>query len=92
VLLEDQDRSRWDPGAIKEGTILLQKALRMKQPLGPYQLQAAIAANHAQALRPADTDWCKEALGEYRLAHEYCHNDVEKAFLAGQITELETNT
>ena len=56
VLMEDQDRARWDTEAIREGTQLLDRALRHRRP-GPYQLQAAIAALHAQAERPDDTDW-----------------------------------
>jgi RNA polymerase sigma-70 factor (ECF subfamily) len=56
ILLEDQDRSRWDRGKIQEGTGILEQALRMKQP-GPYQLQAAISALHAQAARAEHTDW-----------------------------------
>ena len=56
VTLEDQDRSRWDPNAIAEGLELVEKALRLGAP-GPYQLQAAIAALHAQAARPEETDW-----------------------------------
>jgi predicted RNA polymerase sigma factor len=56
VLLADQDRSRWDAPAIDEGTALVERALRRRQP-GPYQLQAAIAAVHAQATAAEDTDW-----------------------------------
>jgi RNA polymerase sigma-70 factor, ECF subfamily len=56
VLMEDQDRTRWDTAAIAEGTQLLDRALRHRRP-GPYQVQAAIAALHAQAKRPDDTDW-----------------------------------
>ena len=56
VLLEDQDRSRWDRGKIREGIGIMERALRMKQP-GPYQVQAAISALHAQAARAEDTDW-----------------------------------
>jgi RNA polymerase sigma factor (sigma-70 family) len=56
VLMEDQDRTGWDADAIREGTQLLDRALRHRRP-GPYQLQAAIAALHAQAERPGDTDW-----------------------------------
>ena len=56
VLLEDQDRSRWDAAAIGEGRELLEQALRRGRP-GPYQVQAAIAACHATAATPADTDW-----------------------------------
>lgn len=57
VLLADQDRTRWDPGAIRQGTVLLEKALRLRQPPGPYQIQAAIAAVHANAPSARDTDW-----------------------------------
>jgi RNA polymerase sigma-70 factor, ECF subfamily len=56
ILLEDQDRSLWDRKMIAEGSALLDKALRHQRP-GPYQVQAAIAALHAEAARPADTDW-----------------------------------
>jgi RNA polymerase sigma-70 factor (ECF subfamily) len=58
VLLEDQDRTRWDPRAIREGLALLDKALLHHAP-GPYQVQAAIAALHARARTPADTDWAQ---------------------------------
>ena len=56
VQLDDQDRSRWDPAAIAAGTSLLERALRMRRP-GPYQVQAAIAALHAEAAAPEQTDW-----------------------------------
>ena len=56
VLLEDQERGRWDRARIAEGAALVDKALRMGRP-GPYQLQAAIAALHDEAARPSDTDW-----------------------------------
>ena len=56
VTLEEQDRSLWDHGAIAEGLALVEKALAAGV-LGPYLLQAAIAALHAQAKTPADTDW-----------------------------------
>jgi RNA polymerase sigma-70 factor (ECF subfamily) len=56
VLLEDQDRSRWDHDMIDEGLALLDRAMELRRP-GPYQVQAAIAALHAQAPRPEDTDW-----------------------------------
>jgi RNA polymerase sigma-70 factor (ECF subfamily) len=58
VLLEDQDRSLWDGKLIAEGLALLDKAMR-HQRAGPYQLQAAIAALHARASRPEDTDWAQ---------------------------------
>ena len=56
VLLEDQDRSLWDHKRIAEGFALIDKAMRHAAP-GPYQIQAAIAALHARAARPEDTDW-----------------------------------
>ena len=56
VLLEQQDRSRWDHDAIDEGLALVDEALAARRP-GPYQVQAAIAALHARAPRPEDTDW-----------------------------------
>jgi len=61
VLLLDQDRSRWDPLLIVRGRAALQRAEALPGPLGPYGLQAAIAACHAQALRAEDTDWIKIA-------------------------------
>jgi RNA polymerase sigma-70 factor (ECF subfamily) len=56
VLLEDQDRARWDGAEIAEGLGLVDRALRSGPP-GPYALQAAIAAVHAQAARSEATDW-----------------------------------
>lgn len=58
ILLEDQDRGRWDGNAIAEGLALLDKAMRHRRP-GPYQVQAAIAALHARAKTAADTDWAQ---------------------------------
>jgi RNA polymerase sigma-70 factor (ECF subfamily) len=56
VLLEEQDRFLWDRGEIREGLELVDTALRLRH-IGPYQLQAAIAALHAQAATFAETDW-----------------------------------
>jgi RNA polymerase sigma-70 factor (ECF subfamily) len=56
VLLENQDRGRWDRDRIAEGATLLERALRMRRP-GPYQIQAAIAAVHDEAPAFRDTDW-----------------------------------
>ena len=56
VLLEDQDRSRWDAGRIAEGRALVEGALAVRRP-GPYQIQAAIAALHDEAPSWAGTDW-----------------------------------
>ena len=57
VLLEDQDRALWDRRAIDEGRVLLEKALALHQAPGPFQVQAAIAAVHAEAARFDETDW-----------------------------------
>ena len=61
VLLEEQDRQRWNSGEIAEGVALLDRALLLRRP-GPYQIQAAIAALHAQAERAEETDWRQIAL------------------------------
>jgi RNA polymerase sigma-70 factor (ECF subfamily) len=58
VLLDDQDRSLWDREMIDEGLALVEKALRHRRP-GPYQVQASIAAVHARAARPEQTDWAE---------------------------------
>ncbi len=58
VLLEDQDRSRWDRELIAEGLDLVERALTSRR-FGPYTLQAAIAAVHAEAPNPAATDWAQ---------------------------------
>jgi RNA polymerase sigma-70 factor (ECF subfamily) len=63
VLLEDQDRSRWDRAMIAEGVALVTRALRTRM-FGPYCLQAAIAAVHAEAPSTAATDW-SEIIGLY---------------------------
>jgi RNA polymerase sigma-70 factor (ECF subfamily) len=58
ILLGDQDRSRWARDQIAEGSALVQRALAMRR-LGPYALQAAIAAVHAEASSEATTDWAQ---------------------------------
>lgn len=58
ILLEDQDRSLWDRYMIEEGLTLVKRAFSSKPP-GPYTLQAAIAALHAEAARPEATDWAQ---------------------------------
>lgn len=60
VLLEDQDRTRWDATRIAEGRALVDAAMAVGQP-GPYQIQAAIASLHDSAAAPADTDWTQIA-------------------------------
>jgi RNA polymerase sigma factor (sigma-70 family) len=59
VLLFDQDRGRWDGVLIQRGLAALARAESLAQPLGPYALQAAIAACHARAHRADETDWKK---------------------------------
>jgi RNA polymerase sigma-70 factor, ECF subfamily len=61
VSLEEQDRSLWDRSMIEEGLRVLDSAVRLRRP-GPYQVQAAIAACHATANHPADTDWAEISL------------------------------
>ncbi|HET6777661.1 MAG TPA: RNA polymerase sigma factor [Gemmatimonadales bacterium] len=63
VLLDEQDRSLWDRGQIAEGVALVERAMRSRH-FGPYTLQAAIAALHAEAPTAADTDW-SEIVGLY---------------------------
>jgi RNA polymerase sigma-70 factor (ECF subfamily) len=58
ILLEDQDRGLWDRKMIAEGLALIDKAMRHRRP-GAYQAQAAIAALHARAATPGDTDWAQ---------------------------------
>ncbi len=60
ILLEDQDRSLWDREMIAEGLVLVEQAFLFRQP-GPYTLQAAIAALHAEAAHPDATDWAQIA-------------------------------
>lgn len=56
VVLEHQDRSKWNPALIREGIALVERALATRR-FGPYTLQAAIAAVHAEARTPEETDW-----------------------------------
>jgi predicted RNA polymerase sigma factor len=61
ILLLDQDRSRWDHLLIRRGLAALERAESLGGTLGPYGLQAAIAACHARARTPAETDWARIA-------------------------------
>ncbi len=61
ILLEDQDRRRWDRLLIRRGLAALARAELLPAPLGPYTLQAAIAACHARAASVAQTDWARIA-------------------------------
>jgi RNA polymerase sigma factor (sigma-70 family) len=74
VPLAEQDRGLWDAAAIEEGIALVSRALS-HAPLGPYQLQAAIAAVHAEAARPEDTDW-RQILGLYELLERLQPNPI----------------
>jgi RNA polymerase sigma-70 factor (ECF subfamily) len=65
ILLDDQDRALWNRAHIEEGAALVRAALSSRS-VGPYSLQAAIAAVHAEAATPADTDWA-EIVGLYDL-------------------------
>ena len=67
ILLEEQDRTRWDRRKIQEGTAILDEALALHEP-GPYQVQAAISALHAEAPRAEATDWRQIAALYDRLA------------------------
>ena len=58
ILLDDQDRRLWNRDMIAEGMALVEIAARHRRP-GPYQVQAAIAAEHARAVRPEDTNWAE---------------------------------
>jgi len=66
ILLDEQDRSLWKRELIDEGGALVRAALSAPRPPGPYALQAAIAAVHAEAPKPDDTDW-REIVGLYDL-------------------------
>ena len=65
ILLDEQDRSRWDHALIDEGAALVRTALSTQR-IGAYSVQAAIAAVHAGAASAADTDW-REIVGLYDL-------------------------
>jgi predicted RNA polymerase sigma factor len=67
VLLNDQDRSRWDQLLIRRGLAALERATSLDQPMGPYVLQASIAACHAVAKTPDETDWPRIAALYARL-------------------------
>jgi RNA polymerase sigma-70 factor (ECF subfamily) len=66
ILLEDQDRSRWDRAQIADGLALVERALRAPERPSVYTVQAAIAALHARARRHQDTDW-PQIVGLYEV-------------------------
>ncbi|HYT25709.1 MAG TPA: DUF6596 domain-containing protein, partial [Actinomycetota bacterium] len=74
VPLAEQDRGRWDQEAIREGVALITDTLT-RAPLGPYQLQAAIAAVHDEAARARDTDW-PQILALYQLLERIAPNPM----------------
>jgi len=74
IPLTQQDRSRWDAAEISEGIALLTAALAQGS-VGPYQLQAAIAALHDEAARPEDTDW-PQILALYELLQRMSDNPM----------------
>jgi RNA polymerase sigma factor (sigma-70 family) len=74
VPLAEQDRSRWDAAAVAEGVALISSALA-RAPVGPYQLQAAIAAVHDEAARADDTDW-RQILVLYELLAQVAPSPV----------------
>ncbi|BCY08579.1 RNA polymerase sigma factor [Actinoplanes sp. L3-i22] len=67
IPLAEQDRKRWDAAAIAEGVAIITDSLATA-PIGPFQLQAAIAAVHDEAARPEETDW-RQILSLYGLLH-----------------------
>jgi RNA polymerase sigma factor (sigma-70 family) len=77
VLLLDQDRGRWDRLLIRRGLVALARAQDLRAPLGPYALQAAIAACHARAKLPAETDWSRIVALYDALAQQYPSPVVE---------------
>jgi RNA polymerase sigma factor (sigma-70 family) len=98
VLLKDQERSRWDGEAIAGASRLLARAARQQRP-GPYQLQAAIVACHAEAERFEDTDWEQIVLLYDMLLHlapspvTRLHRAIALRYTAGPraaMTELDT--
>ncbi|MGH9797642.1 MAG: RNA polymerase sigma factor, partial [Candidatus Polarisedimenticolia bacterium] len=98
VLLKDQDRSRWDRDAIADAARLLTRAARQQRP-GPYQLQAAIVACHAEAERWQDTDWEQIVLLYDMLLHlapspvTRLHRAVALRYVSGAqeaVNELDT--
>jgi predicted RNA polymerase sigma factor len=74
IPMAEQDRSLWDPDSIAEGVALVTEALP-RGPIGPYQLQAAIAALHDEALSAEDTDW-PQIVALYELLLRIADNPV----------------
>ena len=87
VLLSEQDRGRWDRAEIEDGTRIVQRALRLARP-GQYQLQAAIAAVHAEAVTAEATDW-KQIAELYRLLAEASPSPVVELNRAAAVAMAE---
>ena len=93
VLLPDQDRSKWDRAAIADASRLLAQAARQRRP-GPYQLQAAIVACHAEAPSWSDTDWEQIVLLYDMLLHlapspvTRLHRAIALRYVAGPAAAL----
>ena len=87
VPLAEQDRTQWDADLIAEGTALVSAALA-HSPLGPYQLQAAIAATHAAAEKPDATDWA-EVHTLYKILERIAPNPMVTLNRAVALAELE---
>ena len=87
IRLADQDRARWDHGLIAEGHALVRACLRRNQP-GPFQIQAAIAAVHADAATAEATDWA-QIVALYDLLYELRPNAVVALNRAVAVAELD---
>ncbi|HLU40787.1 MAG TPA: sigma-70 family RNA polymerase sigma factor [Microthrixaceae bacterium] len=87
VPLDEQDRSLWDRAAIEEGVALVEATLAGSTRLGPYQLQAAIAAVHAEAPSAEETDWT-QILALYDLLEAVAPNPVASLNRAVAVGEV----
>ncbi len=87
IPLAEQDRARWDAGQVAEGIALVAAAMDTS-PLGPYQLQAAIAATHASADRPEDTDW-RQVHALYRILERIAPNPIVTLNRAVALAEID---
>ena len=87
VPLDEQDRTRWDRGLIAEGVALVEATLARSSALGPYQLQAAIAAVHDEAATAAETDWA-QVLALYDLLERIAPNPMTTLNRAVAVAEV----
>ncbi len=88
VLLADQDRALWSDSLAAEGRDVVKSALSRRMP-GPYQLQAAIAAVHSEALNASDTDW-PQILGLYSELYLFMPTDIVALNRAVALAEVES--